>query len=485
MALEKILERIVLKYFRRNLHPALVGIVDGSGNIRVTDAKRPGWVHVRLGPDGQQGQRTARNDAGIPLRFGAPVLVWEIEGVLAVYGPDPARWETYAGESGAGAVGSHNHRRRSKLEYLLEMLLLEAGHVQWAGTGFEVDIRPLFYPYAGVWKYYPGETFDLASFQTATADNWNWVKVGIDPDANAAVAVAGGDVGVEGALTLADLAAISFSDYIPLVGIKLAEADSSLQGKAARYHDIGFWRGRQFVYPEGVSGGQTVTGGTDAEDDLTFESTSDADKGVVAIEPNAGVDGPFVALGASALPTDVNLYLFGLNGAYQRSYATAGRAQTELRTIGAQITRFILQQEGIGRWEIGMAADSSGNLAITGDLNTGLYALTLTPDGNQRYRFGEGGKWVGSVSDVDDTAQELVADGTGDVADLLTYRAIVKPSTGTAVAVSGEIAPGNSANLYDVGSDVLTLAVAADGSVTVQRGGGTLTYNARLTLDWL
>ena len=47
------------------------------------------------------------------------------------------------------------------------------------------------------------------------------------------------------------------------------------------------------------------------------------------------------------------------------------------------------------------------------------------------------------------------------------------------------LAPGSSQNLYNVGGETLTLAVAANGSVTIQRTAGTLTYSVQLDLIWL
>jgi hypothetical protein len=94
---------------------------------------------------------------------------------------------------------------------------------------------------------------------------------------------------------------------------------------------------------------------------------------------------------------------------------------------------------------------------------------------------------------VDGTARTIIAHGTGDVLYLLDGFSAVRASDGNVAfkySISGGVgtlAPGGSAALYSAGggANVLTLAVAADGSVTVQRTAGALTYKVALFLLWL
>ena len=66
------------------------------------------------------------------------------------------------------------------------------------------------------------------------------------------------------------------------------------------------------------------------------------------------------------------------------------------------------------------------------------------------------------------------------------WRHICKPSTGTEAHNSGSsgAVPGN-ATLYSVGADICLMHVNADGSVDVQRTGGSLTYTVSIDFMWL
>lgn len=91
-----------------------------------------------------------------------------------------------------------------------------------------------------------------------------------------------------------------------------------------------------------------------------------------------------------------------------------------------------------------------------------------------------------AVNDQGATATTIIPDqATIDVKQLLRFEAIVKPSTGSADTVEGSVAVSGSVSLYSSGVNILTLAVAASGAVTLQRTGGALTYDVRLRLEWI
>lgn len=80
----------------------------------------------------------------------------------------------------------------------------------------------------------------------------------------------------------------------------------------------------------------------------------------------------------------------------------------------------------------------------------------------------------------------VVALSAGSVSYALHWRFVCKPSTGTENHGSGStgIIPGSS-SLYSSGSDICTLHINADGSVDIQRTGGSLTYTVSIDFLWL
>jgi hypothetical protein len=89
---------------------------------------------------------------------------------------------------------------------------------------------------------------------------------------------------------------------------------------------------------------------------------------------------------------------------------------------------------------------------------------------------------------VDGTARTVIPDGAGDVLYYATGLFQVRTSGG-ALSLTGSslgiLSPGTSQDLYNNAGNILSFAVAANGSVTVQRTGGALTYKVNLWLLWM
>lgn len=97
---------------------------------------------------------------------------------------------------------------------------------------------------------------------------------------------------------------------------------------------------------------------------------------------------------------------------------------------------------------------------------------------------GYSGHWT--WSGVDGTARTVIPNGTGDVTEVATFLYAVSAVTaGDAMGGTVVLEPSDSFELYDDGTDALTLAVAADGSVTVQRTAGADTFKVSLWGTWL
>jgi hypothetical protein len=91
-----------------------------------------------------------------------------------------------------------------------------------------------------VQETWEGGTLDLTSVQPSTSGTWAWVKVGIDPSDNTAVAVAGSEVSTGTDLEIGDLDAIDFTSYIPCGAVKVREDDTVLSA-ITRYADAREW----------------------------------------------------------------------------------------------------------------------------------------------------------------------------------------------------------------------------------------------------
>jgi len=83
-------------------------------------------------------------------------------------------------------------------------------------------------------------------------------------------------------------------------------------------------------------------------------------------------------------------------------------------------------------------------------------------------------------------AQTVISNGAGDVLYILRVSWVIRDSAGNTNDGVTSLTPGNSANLYDDGgTNTCTIAVAANGSVTVQRTAGARTYKIMLDMIWL
>lgn len=84
-----------------------------------------------------------------------------------------------------------------------------------------------------------------------------------------------------------------------------------------------------------------------------------------------------------------------------------------------------------------------------------------------------------------DVARTIVPNGAGDVTSGVTIMYWLSESGGGAEGNVVMVANGGAVDLYDDGTDVFTLTVNADGSVTVVRSAGATTANLSLLMCWL
>lgn len=171
----------------------------------------------------------------------------------------------------------------------------------------------------------------------------------------------------------------------------------------------------------------------------------------------------------------------------------AGDAVVHHYLTGGQIWSSGIDNSDSDVYAISPAADlnskvfrltSTGDLTINGILRSGTAApagsatpLSFVSDG-----VTSSGTWTINVTSG--TAITVIANGAGDVGDILFYDFICDPSSGTTGSGGGTMTPGTNQDLFNDGGNICQLQCNADGSVTVQRTAGTLTYVVSLRLFW-
>lgn len=209
----------------------------GKPNGTISIAGKPHLIWVTTA----RGNTIKAINAGVPATFDYPCILernrdndW-----VAMMG-DGARAAIFTGSSSGGiGIGPHSHRLGFGLEDYVEALRIEEGLVHPTDpASLSVFIEPFPYTYNNVDSYYPGGSIDLTSNRPATANSWAWVKVGINPATNLAVATTGTEQLKSVPLTASQLAAVTFTGYLPLMGIKLRNAQSSI----ANIADFLSWR---------------------------------------------------------------------------------------------------------------------------------------------------------------------------------------------------------------------------------------------------
>ena len=151
---------------------------------------------------------------------------------------------------------------------------------------------------------------------------------------------------------------------------------------------------------------------------------------------------------------------------------------------------------GVGDAGKPIVLDAAGHVDATmlndGDIDHGSIG-GLTDDDHTQYMPSDGtirdetGCHLMKYSDtgIDNTLDTIVANGANDVTAILSYDITISESAGGTGHTSGNLTPGNNAAVYNDGVDTLTLSVAADGSVTIQRTAGAATFSVFIDMRWI
>lgn len=166
------------------------------------------------------------------------------DGEMEIEGVQSAITQQSTGQSVAPAIQTppHQHFIGSGNEDPVESRRFMPGLLH-AFSGLTVYIESFSYEYNGTEMRWPGGTIDLTSNLPVTAGYWAWVKVGINPATNTAVATTGTEYALRASLTLSVLDAINFdtSGYIPCGGVILRE------GQTAGPRESDFGEARDFI----------------------------------------------------------------------------------------------------------------------------------------------------------------------------------------------------------------------------------------------
>lgn len=128
-----------------------------------------------------------------------------------------------------------------------------------------------------------------------------------------------------------------------------------------------------------------------------------------------------------------------------------------------------------------------GNNNIAMQVSGGNLGIGVTsPQGKLHAHDGAGGFMFVTKTGINGTVQTIIPNGTGDVTRRLYIRGVIEDGTGGSATLGGGIsAPGSMWLWDDGGTNRVTLTLAANGEVTVQRTAGSRTYSIAVTITWL
>lgn len=241
---------------------------------------KAGYVYVTLVQGGAATTVVEALNNNVPRQGGRPVLLDKLpSGELIITGSNPDQVIVYQGSTstGVGDVPYHDHAYGSGLEYEHPSQMFSAGRV-YVVSGLIVYIAPFHFRWNGAEYYWPGDNFNLSAYRPGTSNHHAWVKVGINPAATPIVAVAttGTSQSTAAPLTRDQLDDIDFTSYVPCMGIKLTNGQTTPPSQLPAVNGGDFEDIRLFL--SGTGGSASGSGGT--VDPRTFEARLTLESGV-------------------------------------------------------------------------------------------------------------------------------------------------------------------------------------------------------------
>lgn len=146
---------------------------------------------------------------------------WEIAEI------DPLWVQEQGGSETGTGIPAHTHRIGFGNADMVEELRFEPGVMGAYQRSMLVRVLPFFYQRDGEQRYFTGGTIDLTSNKPASG--WAWVKVGLNLNTEALVAVTGDSVSAKSALNAANLASVVMPSGVePLGGVKVSATTTKI-----------------------------------------------------------------------------------------------------------------------------------------------------------------------------------------------------------------------------------------------------------------
>lgn len=218
-------------------------LTGGTYQVASEDGDRPGFITVMIG----EGNNTTSIEAlnmGVGAVPNTPVeIVYNEMGVALAY-PRALDAQQFYGSaaSAVGFVPPHTHEIGGGNADLVSGRRIRDGliHIVLPTPSMSIVIERFSYVYGGLNRVYPGGTFDLTSYQPATANTYAWVVVGFNPDTEAIEAAAGNEYVALSLMDETQIKDIPFEGRILLGALRLGEADTaiSLESRFASNPDV-------------------------------------------------------------------------------------------------------------------------------------------------------------------------------------------------------------------------------------------------------
>lgn len=154
------------------------------------------------------------------------------DGEMEIQGVQSAQTAASVGNNGSAIANletpPHQHFIGSGLEDPVEDRRFMPGLLH-AFSGLTLYIESFPFRHNGVDYRWPGGTYDISGDLPVTSGYWAWVKVGINPATNTAVADTSTEVPLRSLLSLSSLDAINFATagYIPCGGVIVQEGQTA------------------------------------------------------------------------------------------------------------------------------------------------------------------------------------------------------------------------------------------------------------------
>jgi hypothetical protein len=208
------------------------------------------------------------------------------------------------------------------------------------------------------------------------------------------------------------------------------------------------------------------------------------DSGAIQLSDNLGVgaapsgDRLLLSVSSGDCSQKIENLATSNNAAYQKFVrSTTGSARQWWQGVGIN---------GSDEFSVYDQTAAAIRLLINSGGNVGLG--TSSPQGRLHGYDTIGGFLHWKYDGVDGTLRTIIPDGAGDVLYYATgiFQARTSGGNNAITSTIGLIAPGaGGQDFYNNGGNILHFDVAANGSVTVQRTGGALTYKVNLWLLWM